>query len=280
MTTARSSICASPKAITTRSVSAPHATRSSRTRRKGRARAKRCSSTRWPSGDLGDRAEFLRTVRRIVDEFPTESWAEEALNNQATRHIVDDEDDEADAVFRELYEKYPSGSYAERAAWKAGWRAYRQERPADTVQFFERAAADFPRSDYRPAWLYWAGRAHDRLKEPALAERALHAHGRRLHELVLRAPRTQAPRRPRAGAARVRASRRPVLAAAANEPVVRALLSVDRYDEALNELRYAQRAWGDSPAHPGDHRLDATAAGAGGIGHHRAVQPAARLDYA
>jgi soluble lytic murein transglycosylase len=34
----------------------------------------------------------------------------------------------------------------------------------------------------------------------------------------------------------------------ANEPVVRALLSVDRYDEALNELRYAQRAWGESSA--------------------------------
>ena len=38
------------------------------------------------------------------------------------------------------------------------------------MRFFERAAVDFPRSDYRPAWLYWAGRAHDRLKEPALAE--------------------------------------------------------------------------------------------------------------
>ena len=33
-----------------------------------------------------------------------------------------------------------------------------------------------------------------------------------------------------------------------NEPVIQALLSVDRYDEALNELRYAQRAWGDAPA--------------------------------
>ena len=122
------------------------------------------------SADLGDAAEFEQAVRQIVTDHPTESWAEEALNNKATRHIVADEDDEADAVFRELYDKYPRGSYAERAAWKAGWRAYRQERPADTVRFFERAAADFPRSDYRPAWLYWAGRAHDRLKEPALAD--------------------------------------------------------------------------------------------------------------
>jgi soluble lytic murein transglycosylase len=198
-------------------------------------------------GDLGDRAEFLSTVRRIVDEFPTESWAEEALNNQATRHIVDDQDDEADAVFRELYEKYPRSSYAERAAWKAGWRAYRQERPADTVQFFERAAVDFPRSDYRPAWLYWAGRAHDRLEEPALAdERYMLAaadymnsyYGRlALRRLEGRTPPPRVLGEPTSG-----------LPPPSNEPFIRALLSVERWDEALNEVRYAQRAWGDSPA--------------------------------
>jgi soluble lytic murein transglycosylase len=33
-----------------------------------------------------------------------------------------------------------------------------------------------------------------------------------------------------------------------NEPTIRALLSVDLYDQALDELRYAQKAWGDSPA--------------------------------
>jgi soluble lytic murein transglycosylase len=199
------------------------------------------------AGDLGDRAEFLTTVRRIVDEFPTESWAEEALNNQATRHIVDDQDDEADAVFREMYEKYPRGSYAERAAWKAGWRAYRQGRPADTVRFFERAAADFPRSDYRPAWLYWAGRAHDSLKEPALAdERYMLAaadylnsyYGRlALKRLDGRTPPTRVLGEPTS-----------LLAPPANEPAIRALLSVGRYDEALRELRYAQRVWGDSAA--------------------------------
>ena len=113
-------------------------------------------------GDLGEADEYRKAVQQIVDEFPTQSWAEEALNNLATRHIRNDLDDEADAVFRELHEKYPRSTHAERAAWKAGWRAYRQDRPADTIRFFEQAAADFPRSDYRPAWLYWAGRAHER----------------------------------------------------------------------------------------------------------------------
>ena len=30
--------------------------------------------------------------------------------------------------------------------------------------------------------------------------------------------------------------------------MVRALLALDLYDQALDELRYAQRVWGDSPA--------------------------------
>src|SRR5262249_12215739 len=66
--------------------------------------------------ELGDQAEYLRTIRRIVDEVPNESWAEEALNNLATHQIVDDDDAAADATFRERFGKDPTGHYAERAA--------------------------------------------------------------------------------------------------------------------------------------------------------------------
>ena len=65
--------------------------------------------------DLGDTAGYLNTIRRIVDEFPRQSWAEEALNNLATHYILRDEDDRADETFRELYAKYPRGSYAPNA---------------------------------------------------------------------------------------------------------------------------------------------------------------------
>ena len=43
-------------------------------------------------------------------------------------------------------------------------------------------------------------------------------------------------------------SRRRCSPPAPTRPAIRALLSVDRCDEALRELRYAQRAWGDTPA--------------------------------
>ena len=119
---------------------------------------------------LGRHSEYIGLARRIAVELPTESWAEEALNNLATHYILIDDDEKADQVFREMYEKYPRGRYAERAAWKAGWWAFRTRRYADTVKYFERAAVDFPRSDYRPSWIYWAGRAHEALGQRALAE--------------------------------------------------------------------------------------------------------------
>ena len=35
---------------------------------------------------------------------------------------------------------------------------------------FESAAAAFPRSDYRPPFLYWAARAHEKLGEREAAQ--------------------------------------------------------------------------------------------------------------
>ena len=203
--------------------------------------------------ELGDDAEYIRTVRRIVTEFPEQSWAEEALNNLASHYIVRNEDEAADATFREMYEKYPTGHYAERAAWKIGWWAYKNGSYADTIRVFESAAAHFPRSDYRPPWLYWSARAHGRLNEPALAEARytlvatdyLNSYYGRLalkrldgrapqRRLIVDAPADDAPL--------------PDAPLPPNEHVVRALLGLELYDQAIDELHYAQKAWGDSPA--------------------------------
>jgi soluble lytic murein transglycosylase len=204
--------------------------------------------------DLGDHAEYLGTVHRIVREFPTQSWAEEALNNLATHYIVQNEDDKADETFRELYDKYPTGHYAERAAWKIGWAAYKTGRYAETTRVFEKAAADFPRSDYRPPWLYWSGRAHGALKENALAEAryTLAAtdylnsyYGRLAVKHLDAAPHRRLVVDTTAGGEDGTNTLPPL---PPNQHVVRALVGLELYDQAIDELHYAQRVWGDSPA--------------------------------
>ncbi len=106
---------------------------------------------------------YVARIGRLVEEFPDDSWAEEALNHLGTHYVLSDDDETAAGVFAELYRRFPRGSRAERAAWKAGWWAYRQGSIEETIRYFESAAASFPRSDYRPAYLYWAARSHDRL---------------------------------------------------------------------------------------------------------------------
>ena len=213
--------------------------------------------------ELGDQDEYLRTVRRLASDFADQSWAEEALNNLASYYIVQNEDEEADRTFREMYEKFPLGHYAERAAWKIGWWAYKNGNYADTVSVFESGAANFPRSDYRPTWLYWSARAHDRLHEPALAEARyvlvatdyLNTYYGRLAAKQLTDRGSRVPQRRlivdvrSAGApAGADDQPQPLVQLPPNEQIVRALLSFDLYDQAVDELHYAQKAWGDSSA--------------------------------
>jgi soluble lytic murein transglycosylase len=198
--------------------------------------------------ELKDPLAYVNSIRHLAAEFPAESWAQEALNNLGTYHILRDEDAEADRVFRELYDKYPRGLYAERAAWRIGWRAYRDRRYAQTVDYFERAAGDFPRSDFRPSWLYWAGRAHEHLNQQTAAQERhrlaagdyLNSYYGRLAVQRLGGP----PPAPRVVADGVPAPS----PAPPNVALIRLLLGAERYGDALNELRYAQRVWGDTPA--------------------------------
>src|SRR5262249_45722897 len=139
---------------------------------------------------------------------------------------------------------------------KIGWWAYKNGQYAETVKAFESGAAHFPRSDYRPSWLYWSARAHEALheKEQADANYTLVAtdylntyYGR----LAVQRRGARAPERrlvvdvPREGADD---GSEIVTPPPPNAPVVRALLAIGLYDQAIDELRYAQKAWGDSPA--------------------------------
>jgi soluble lytic murein transglycosylase len=199
--------------------------------------------------ELGDQDDFVRRSRALVAAFPDSSWAEETLNNLASHYIIQDHDDEADAVFRELYAKFPQGPRAERAAWKAGWRAYRKGQFADAVSFFESAAGTFPRSDYRPSYLYWSGRARAQAGDAhgaaalfkivttdylntyygRLAEKRLQSAGIRLVSSAL-------PPEPPAASV-----------VPPNADVVRALVSLELYEQAGDELQYALRTWGEKP---------------------------------
>jgi soluble lytic murein transglycosylase len=215
---------------------------------------------------LGDRSTYVSLARRLVTDHPETRWAEETLNHLAS-HFVGDDDDEADRVFRELATRFPRGRYADRAAWKIGWQAYKRRHFTEAAVTFEAAAATFPRANYRPSWLYWAARSRDQLDQrPAAAALYRVVVGDYLNSYYGRlawkalASHGEPTVRPIVVTARPDAQPTPVVS---NAAVIRALASVALYDDALREVEYARRVWGDSPV------LQATVAW---IRHHRALQ--------
>jgi soluble lytic murein transglycosylase len=194
------------------------------------------------------KSEHVSLSRTFVEKFPTSPFADEILNNLASAYIIDDQDGDADLVFREILNRFPAGRFAERAAWKAGWWAYRQGQFTDALQYFDKGAAQFPRSDYRPSWLYWSGRAAQQAGdvETGVARLRLTAtdyHNSYYGRLALKRLQgerggTIAPTLQRLDAPA------PALPTAGR---IATLLSVGLNREAMSELQYAQRVWGDSP---------------------------------
>jgi soluble lytic murein transglycosylase len=206
--------------------------------------------------ELRNYETFEQLVRALDEDFPQSTWAEEALNNLATFYIQRDRDDEADAVLRSMYARFPRGRYAERAAWKAGWASYRKGEMSEAARYFETAATSFPRSDYRPAWLYWSGRARAAMDDGpgATARYQLtiadyhNTYYGRLAEKLLQQQGTSP------GASNlVFAQTAAQLAGEEDyfpptEATIRQLLALGLYEPAVKELEFARAKWGDSPA--------------------------------
>jgi peptidoglycan lytic transglycosylase len=208
---------------------------------------------------LKNNDSFEALTRGLLKDFPGTTWAEDALNNLVTYYIQDRTDEEIDAIVREQIALFPKGRYTERAAWKTGWHAYRTGNMKEAAAFFETGAGWFPRSDYRPAYLYWAGRAHEAMgnRDTAIARFRLETadylntyHG----QLALKdlAKLGATPAKTNLVFVRDPAPPGPGAGPPGNVPpttrTIRALLASDLYDPALKELEFAVRNWGDSPA--------------------------------
>ena len=191
--------------------------------------------------------EHRRLARGFVDKYPASPYAEELLNNLASAHIIDDEDAEADAIFREMLDRFPAGRFAERAAWKAGWTAYRDGRFAEALQYFDKGAAQFPRSDYRPSWLYWAGRAAQQAGDIETGIARLRLAATDYHNSYYGRLAVTRLKETRGGTIAPTLQKAPVTVTIPTATKIATLLSAGLNRQAMDELLYAQRMWGDSP---------------------------------
>ena len=111
---------------------------------KARARAKRCF--------LRGRVARSRRPRRIPAHRPaagrrvpdSELGGRSAQQPRDALHPAERRRSAPTQTFREMYQKFPTGHYAERAAWKIGWCAYKAGRYADAIARVRVGGRAFP----------------------------------------------------------------------------------------------------------------------------------------
>ncbi len=208
----------------------------------------------------GRHTDYETRTRQLVARFPETAWAEAALDTLGTHYIVEDRDDRAAATFRELFTRYPSGRYGDRAAWKAGWWEYRHDRHRDAAVYFDGAASLHPRSNYRPWFLYWSGRSHEAVGAVDVARDRYRLsvvdygnsyYGRMAADRLARLPAATGADAVVSGTSTetevTRASEPPGRALPPTAELIRLLIGIGHHDAALNEIEYATLRWGDSP---------------------------------
>ena len=116
-----------------------------------------------------ENADFYRTVDELRQTAPTSSWLEQALLSMANLHLVHHEYEPALDAFRELQQRFPTGSRASYAHWKAAWLTLRFGRNEEAKKQFDEQIGMYPAGNETSAALYWRARLAEEDHETAMA---------------------------------------------------------------------------------------------------------------
>jgi soluble lytic murein transglycosylase len=112
---------------------------------------------------------FYRTVDQLRQLGPASPWLEAALLSVANLHLVHHEYDQALDAFRELQQRFPNGSRASYAHWKAAWLTLRMGRNDEAKKQFEEQISLYPNGNETSNALYWRARLAEEDNQFAMA---------------------------------------------------------------------------------------------------------------
>jgi len=112
---------------------------------------------------------FYQLVDELRQMAPTSSWLESALLSVANLRLVHHEYDQALDAFRELQQRFPKGSKASYAHWKAAWLTLRMGRNDEAKKLFEEQIAAYAGGNEANAALYWRARLAEEDDDPTMA---------------------------------------------------------------------------------------------------------------
>jgi len=118
---------------------------------------------------MDDQDGFLRLQDELRKAAPVSPWLEQSLLASGNMYLLKKDYDHAIDAYRELQQRFPGGSRASYAHWRAAWLSLRLGRTEEAAKEFERQLALYPASGEIPAALYWRGRLAEEAGDPAMA---------------------------------------------------------------------------------------------------------------
>jgi soluble lytic murein transglycosylase len=116
-----------------------------------------------------DEEAMLRTLDELRQFGPSSPWLEQSLLSAGNMYLLKRDYDHAIDYFRELQQRFPKGTHASYAHWKASWLAFRQGRTEEARIGFEEQIGTYPDSNEIPNALYWRARLAEEQGDPAMA---------------------------------------------------------------------------------------------------------------
>jgi len=106
-----------------------------------------------------DDAAFQSYLAQLRQVAPTSPWLEQSLFSSANKYLVKRDYAKAEALYRELAQRFPNGTHGSYAHWKSAWLLWRLGQGAEARREFEQQIVLFPDAPEVPSALYWRGRA-------------------------------------------------------------------------------------------------------------------------
>jgi soluble lytic murein transglycosylase len=108
-----------------------------------------------------DQAAHDALIARMVKEFPTSRWLEEALYSGGNMYLLKHDSQQATYHYSLLVKMFPESTYASSAHWRAAWMNYRLHNYAEAARLMDEQIQGYPAGIEVPSALYWRGRIYE-----------------------------------------------------------------------------------------------------------------------
>ena len=106
---------------------------------------------------LKNQDEVHATLDKLGRLYPQSTWRLEALVSDANSHLIENDLDAYEPLYRACYESFAKEPLAPNCHWKVAWGHYLRRRP-DAAEMLRAHVRLFPASEDNPAALYFLGR--------------------------------------------------------------------------------------------------------------------------